>query len=848
MKPRASKVPPKGDPNNSIMALVGEQPGRTEVRRREPFCGPAGDELDKDLNSAGIPRSQCYITNTFKDLDFPLEYYVTFKRGSVVYSADGLEYLQILKEELLRCKANVIVAVGGVALHALCDRTGIMKWRGSIIESTLVPGKKVVPMIHPSTVIPPKNQFLNKRLIIFDLIRALEQSQFPEIRLTPRTVLIEPSYFDCIRYLEFLEEKGLSGTIIDFDIEVYKEEISCISFAYSPDHSISIPFIKADRDGTMIDYFTPDQEMKVWQGIAKLLENPLIIKRGQNLAFDCTILLAKMGIKVHNVRDIMVNQKIIMPDYKVGLDFTTSIHTDIPYYKDDGKKWFKIGGSWRTFWHYNGMDSIATAAIEPEQTKEIAQQKNKQTVERQTKIIEPLVYMSSRGVRVDIEGMKNYEIKMTERINVISNQLKSIVGDFKKLPSPQQLAHYFYTVLGHKPYLTKGHITTDDTALIRLARKGIKEASMVKELRTLRKVVSTYANIDKVSADGRLHCSYNPVGTKTGRISSSEDIFGKGMNLQNWPHPLLKFLIVDEGCVFYSLDLSQAENRIVAYVGKVPRMIQAFENEEDVHRLTAGLIFSKSPEEVSDEPGSAHIGGGNFSERFYGKKSNHSLNYDLGYKKFALVLEIPEADSKWLVERYHSVYPEVRGVYHQNIKMQLAKDRTITNLMERRRVFLDNWGDDMFKEAYAQIPQSSVADIIDERGLIEVYYNQDKYHESELLMQVHDSIVIQIPLSHGWKRHAEILLDIKKSLEQPLSNGETEFVIPADISMGLNLYKEEGKDIKHNKTPKSIDELAVILEKNYNELITKQEEDLNEYIEKTSDGLVGELPDIYGEQ
>jgi DNA polymerase-1 len=848
MKPRASKVPPKGDLDTSIMALVGEQPGRTEVRRREPFCGPAGDELEKDLTAAGIPRSQCYITNTFKDLDFPLDYYVKYSKSQILYSPDGFEYLQILKEELLRCKANIIVAVGGVALHALCQRTGITKWRGSIIESTLIPGRKVIPIIHPSTVIPPKNQFLNKRLIIFDLMRALEQSQFPELRLTPREVLIEPSYFDCIRYLEFCIEKGLDGTIIDFDIEVYKEEISCISFAFTDKTSMSIPFIKADRDGTIIDYFTPDQEMEIWKKIASILENPDITKRGQNLTFDSTILLAKMGIKVHNIRDVMVNQKIILPDYPVRLDFSTSIHTDIPYYKDDGKKWFKIGGSWRTFWHYNGLDSIATGACEPEQIKDIINQKNEKTVERQTKIIEPLVYMSTRGVRVDVEGMKAYEVKLTERLNVLSDELRSIVGSFNKLPSPQQLSHYFYSVLGHKPYLKKGHITTDDTALIRLARQGIKEASMVKELRALRKVVSTYVNVDKVSDDGRLHCSYNPVGTKTGRISSSEDIFGKGTNLQNWPHTLLKFLVADEGCVFYSLDLSQAENRIVAYVGRVPRMIQAFENNEDVHRLTAGLIFGKPPEEVSDEEGSSSIGGGKFSERFWGKKSNHSFNYDEGYKKFALIAEIMEGEAKWLIERYHSIYPEVRGVYHQNIRLQLAKDRMITNLMERRRVFTDGWGDDLFKKAYAQIPQSTVADIIDERGLIEVYYNQDRYRESELIMQVHDSVVLQIPISFGWKRHAEILLDLKKSLEIPLNNGETEFSIPADISMGLNLYKEEGKDIKHNKTPKSVDELAVILEKNYNELITKHEEDLNEYIEKTSEGLVDELPGVYGEQ
>jgi DNA polymerase-1 len=844
MKPRASRVPAKGDKSTSIIALVGEQPGRTEVRKREPFCGPAGDELDKDLSAAGIPRSHCYVTNTFKDLDFPLEYYIKFSRTGVTFSADGLEYLNELRDELMGCKANVIVAVGGVALYALTNRTGITKWRGSIIESTLIPGKKVIPIIHPSTVLPPKNQFLNKRLIIFDLMRVLKHSGFPELGLTPREVIVEPTFFKCIEFLTRCIYMGKEGCIIDFDIEVYKEEISCISFSYSPVLSISIPFINSNGD-----YFSLDQEIAIWMKITELLEDSTITKRGQNLTFDSSILLSKMKIKVRNVVDTMIIQKIIMPDYKVGLDFITSIFTDIPYYKDDGKKWFKIGGSWPKFWHYNGLDAIATGASYPYQLEEAEKQNNIHTVIRQTKIVEPLVYMSQKGIRVDTEGMIKHRDKLLSRLEEVSNQLYPLIGEFNKVPSPKQLSQYFYGDLGNKPYLKKGHITTDDTALVRLARKGVKEASLVQEVRSLRKIISTYANLDKVSEDGRLHCSYNPVGTKTGRLSSSEDIFGKGMNMQNWPHYMLKFLVPDEEYIFYIFDLSQAENRIVAYVGRIPRMISAFENKEDVHSLTAGLIFGKPPSEISSVDGSSSIGGGRHSERFWGKKSNHSFNYDLGYRNFSLVVEIPEGEAKWLVEKYHAAYPEVRGVYHQNIRLQLSKDRTITNLMGRRRVFTDNWGDELFKKAYAQVPQSTVADIINERGLNNIYYDQDRFHYAELMMQVHDSVVIQLPLSLSWKSHAEILLEIKKDLEVSLMTNEVEFVVPVDISMGLTLYKEEGKDFKADKISKDVDILATQLNIGYNELLTTGNggEDILNELNETSDGLDRELPEVYGE-
>jgi hypothetical protein len=92
----------------------------------------------------------------------------------------------------------------------------------------------------------------------------------------------------------------------------------------------------------------------------------------------------------------------------------------------------------------------------------------------------------------------------------------------------------------------------------------------------------------------------------------------------------------------------------------------------------------------------------------------------------------------------------------------------------------------MFKDAYAQFPQSTVADKINRDGLIELYNNQDKYHEVEILNQVHDSIVFQIPIAVGWERITWILFDIKDALERPIP-WNPPFVIPADFKIGLSL-------------------------------------------------------------
>jgi DNA polymerase-1 len=301
------------------------------------------------------------------------------------------------------------------------------------------------------------------------------------------------------------------------------------------------------------------------------------------------------------------------------------------------------------------------------------------------------------------------------------------------------------------------------------------------------------------------------------------------MNMQNWPHDLLSYLLADEGYLFYSFDLSQIENRIVAYVGNIQEMIDAFESGKDLHRLTGALIFRIPYAEVSDEPGSCSLGGGKHSQRFWGKKGNHSLNYDYGYKDFALKHEITETDAKFLVERYHSSYPGVRESYHGGIQICLRKNRTLTNLFGRRRVFLGKLENKTFKEAYAQIPQSTTADKINRQGLNYIYFNQHWFEHVELLLQVHDSIGFQIPLPPkvSWLEHASILTRIKDSLETPLVTpewwGEREFIVPADLTVGLTLNKNDGVEVKASDYPQSQTELADVLRKAYYNCLGRRE-------------------------
>ncbi len=121
----------------------------------------------------------------------------------------------------------------------------------------------------------------------------------------------------------------------------------------------------------------------------------------------------------------------------------------------------------------------------------------------------------------------------------------------------------------------------------------------------------------------------------------------------------------------------------------------------------------------------------------------------------------------------------------------MREDHTMTNIFGRKRRYMSRWGHDLFKEAYSFIPQSSVADKINEHGILYIHNRQDIFSNIELLNQVHDSIVFQIPKSVSANTHYENVWKIVESLETPLKWRGQEFTIPAEVKAGYNL-----KDLK----------------------------------------------------
>jgi len=792
------RVPGVG-PSDARIAIVGEAPGKNEVAQGKPFVGRAGRELNRLLSEVGINRSDIYITNVVKR---------KLKNNSVKeilsWTSQGANtdeeydlWEQKLKQELTELGANVVVPMGKTALYALTREKKITKWRGSVIESNLVPGQKVIPAIHPAATFYGSRAYVQRYFIKFDLMRAKEEASTPELPERDNTYILEPSFDECIEYLEACKDTEAHG----FDIEVNNKGVTCISFSHTPDSAISIPFVSKGRHGYE-EYFLPDQEKAIWSKIAEVLEDPSLQSIAHNATFDVRFLFNRWGINTKNVHDTMVANRVLWPDFPRGLDFVTSVYTKLPYYKDDGKH---AKGTGRRYWLYNAKDSIVLSKAFPEQRENLHQMNRWDTYNHQRKLILPCVFMTENGIECDVEGLRTWADELSKEYEEIKDKIEEIGGIRFNPNSPKQCKQYFYELRGEKPYKKSGRPTTNEKAMKQLSRKGYKEASLVLKARGKRKLQGTYAEMD-LDPDGRMRGAFDVVGTKFGRFSSRKTFKGTGGNMQNLPYSFRAYLEPDEGYVGYEIDGGQAENRVVAYLGPDFNMMEAFEEGQDIHSKTAALVFGWEYEEAlerhqlyekakeADRPdlvkkAAVDVGNGKRSPRYWGKRLNHALNYGMGPRTFSRNLEIPISEAKLLRNRYLEAYPGVKKFWNM-VENELRENRTLTNLFGRKYTFIHRWNDTNLKDAYAFIPQSTVADLINRGGVREVYENQGTYEEAELLSQVHDSIWLQLPLDIGWPEHERMLREICKSMERTLQWRGRELSIPAEVTQYRHNFRD----------------------------------------------------------
>jgi len=393
----------------------------------------------------------------------------------------------------------------------------------------------------------------------------------------------------------------------------------------------------------------------------------------------------------------------------------------------------------------------------------------------------PLVFtlydMETRGIRVNKEALFEYGRNLQESIDKLEEEIYSMVGEEFNINSPKQLGIILFEKL-RLPFAKKtktGYSTSAD-----VLEKLQSEHPVVKyilDYRQLTKLKSTYADglAVYIQADGRIHGKFHQTIAATGRISSTDP------NLQNIPirmelgKQIRKVFIPEDGYVFLDADYSQIELRVLAHMSGDERLINAYKEAKDIHRITASEVFHTPFDEVTD------------AQRSSAKAVNFGIVYGISSFGLGQDLNISRKEAERYIEKYFETYPKVKE-YLDNLVITAKENGYSTTLFGRRRPIPEltnsNFMTRSFGERVAMNSpiQGTAADII-KIAMIRVNRRlKEENMRSRLILQIHDELLVEAYASEK-EKVAQIMLEEMQGAARLLVDLEV------DVKEGSNWYE-----------------------------------------------------------
>lgn len=792
-------------PLDAKIMIIGEAPGREEEAKGIPFVGPTGKLLKSMCLAIGIDYTKCYITNVSPDRppNNKFGYFYEDDKREIPKESLRKKWF-ILGDKIKGMKPSVVICLGEEALRAVTNLRGIGTWRGTRIDAY---DTKVIATYHPASILrdftkkASGKQMLpyKKMLVEMDLRKALRESKGliykePVITMAPTISRV----LDWMSYAPHAKR-------ISFDIETIGKMIRCIGFAYKDSNeilnSICIPFMQMVQGsalsmhqigGSMIgslkggdvNYWDQANEEIVLNAIAEILENPSVQKIGQNsITFDAPLIKTSFGIEINNhCMDLMHAWHVLYPSLPKSLDFISSILTDHPNY------WTKHDASVdESEWRYNCMDTVVTLEAADKVEDDLRLEGLSDLYFEHVHPLQfDLLKAQERGVVFDVERAHEMKIELEKEVDDIRSQMDALAGEDFNPNSPKQVKHLLFDTLGF-PVMYKKHTkkqTTDENALRTLEERYPDEPmlGMIVQYRKMKKLISTYVDV-KLDEDGRIRCSYNASGTKTGRISSSKTIWGTGMNLHNIPKGYTRgsrstrhLYKAAEQNMFVVGDLKQAEAMVVAWILKAigdPTLYDLYHREGfDIHRWCAAMVYGVDEEAVTK------------SQRQGGKLANHSGNYMAGpgvMQKKALSDGIKGFNFKTCKEILAKRSRAIPGLklWWMDVEEKIKATRTLTTCFDRRLHFFGRLDHEELRSAVAFEPQSIVGDVCNqmfrELSCSDVYWPVLTTHDEIVLETPEKTLDVAVEALIGTSK---VVLNIRPNVE-PL-------VIPIEIMVGKN--------------------------------------------------------------
>lgn len=404
-------------------------------------------------------------------------------------------------------------------------------------------------------------------------------------------------------------------------------------------------------------------------------------------------------------------------------------------------------------------------------------------------LITVISHMEKAGIKVDVSHLQKLSKKLNERIKNLEKEIYGLAREQFNINSSQQLSKILFQKLNLSP---KGLRKTPKSAIISTNAKELFKLKgknpiidFILQYRELSKLQSTYTDslIKMIHSDtGRIHAQFNPLGTVTGRISSSNP------NLQNIPiktelgNEIRKAFVADKGCVFISGDYSQVELRIIASLANDVKMKKAFLEGKDIHSLTAAEVNKITIEEVTP------------SMRSLAKAINFGIIYGMGINGFAEGAGVSRQEAKEFIEKYRADFPQITA--YIDVLKQLAYKNGYAQTLFGRKRFLPDLKSKNFQLRRAaermavNMPiQGTAADIV-KMAMIEIYRyisHSDFVTQSsqvgawpiKLILQVHDELVLEVKKEY----QDQVIASMKKTMENV---DKISIPLKVEISVGEN--------------------------------------------------------------
>lgn len=491
---------------------------------------------------------------------------------------------------------------------------------------------------------------------------------------------------------------------------------------------------------------------KEWLEIFRpVYESATILKVGQNLKYDLTV-LASYGIHLHApLFDTMLAHYLVQPELRHNMDYLAEIYlnyTPIPIEQLIGPK----GRGQKNMadltpaeiCDYACEDADVTLQLYPPLRDEL--EKNELTRvfnEIEMPLMPVLARMERNGVRLDTEALAETGNQFNQRLEELEREIYELAGHPFLLTSPRQVGEVLFDELklNEKAKKTKsGQYSTGEEVLEAIRAKHPIVGKILAH-RGLKKLVSTYIDaLPKLilPETGHIHTSFNQAVTATGRLSSSNP------NLQNIPvrgddgKEIRKAFIAEEGCTFFSADYSQIELRIMAHLSQDEHLIQDFREGRDIHAATAARIFHKPLEEVTRD------------ERRKAKTANFGIIYGISAFGLAERMEVSRTEAKELIDSYFKTYPKVKEYMEKSVEVARERGYILTEF-GRRRYLPDITSRNAVVRGYAErnavnAPiQGTAADII---KIAMIRIDERLRHEAlqtKMILQVHDELNFSVP-------------------------------------------------------------------------------------------------------